>query len=307
MPLGKNKIIITGGTGFLGREIHDYLSKKYDFILTPKKKKKNFIHLDYPKKKLKNKDFKKIKTIIHLASLDRDQVKKNYRNAKKINYDLTKDLIDLSIKNRVQNFIYISSVSVYGKNLHKNVHENIKPKPIDRYSKLKLMCEKLLQKKSNKQKVLILRLSNIIGTPVRITKGYQKLFLPSICLSALKQNKIVLKTNGNQYRDFLELNVFLKILKLFLIKIDRIDDFSVFNISSYHSLKIIDVATKVRLIFKSVLKKNIKIIKGKKINEKKFLIDNNKMKKFLNFKVKSNHNKLLIHMINFLKNETRIS
>ena len=77
MPPGKNNIIITGGTGFLGREIFDYLSKKYDCIATSKKKKKNFLHLNYPKKKLKNKDFKKIKTIIHLYSLNRDKVKKN--------------------------------------------------------------------------------------------------------------------------------------------------------------------------------------------------------------------------------------
>ena len=42
MPPGKNNIIITGGTGFLGREIFDYLSKKYDCIATSKKKKKIF-------------------------------------------------------------------------------------------------------------------------------------------------------------------------------------------------------------------------------------------------------------------------
>ena len=34
MPLGKSKILITGGTGFLGYEITNHLSKKYDIAAT---------------------------------------------------------------------------------------------------------------------------------------------------------------------------------------------------------------------------------------------------------------------------------
>ena len=142
---------------------------------------------------------------------------------------------------------------------------------------------------------------NIIGKPQIITKGYRKLFIPNICLSALKKNKIILKTNGDQYRDFLELNLFLKIINSFLIKIDKINNFSIFNISSYNSLKVIDITKKVSFIFKGVFNKKIKIIKGKKINEKKYSINNEKMKAFLNLKIKNNYNNTLLEIINFLK------
>lgn len=307
MPLGKSKILITGATGFLGNEIINYLSKKYHIVATSKKKKNNYIHLNYPQKKIKDNIFEGVETIIHLASLDRDEVKKNYEKAKKINFDLTKELIESSIKNRVKNFIYISSISVYGSNLSTKTDENIKPKPKDGYSRLKLMCEKLLRQKSNKQKILILRLSNIIGKPHNITKGYQKLFIPNICLSALKKNKIVLRTNGDQYRDFLELKIFLKIIHHFLIKINKINNFSIFNISSSNSIKIIDVAKKVSTIFYDEFNKKIKIVKGKKINENKYSINNKKMKSFLKLEIKSNYNKTLLEIINFFKNETRIS
>ena len=300
MPLGKSKILITGATGFLGRELNRYLSRKYHIVATSKRKKKNYIHLDYPQKKIKDKILKGVDTIIHLASLDRDEVKKNYKKAKKINFDFTKDLIESSIKNKVKNFIYISSISVYGLNLSINTSEKIKPKPKDGYSRLKLMCEKLLKKKSD-QKVLILRLSNIIGKPNCITKGYQKLFIPNICLSALEKNQIILRTNGEQYRDFLELNIFLKIINLFLTKINKIEKFSIFNISSFHSVKIIDVAKNISSIFNDKLNKKIKIIRGKNINEKKYSINNNKMKSFLNLKIENNYNKTLFEIINFLK------
>ena len=301
MPPGKSKILITGGTGFLGYEITNHLSKKYDIISTSKKKRKNFLNLDYPKKKLKDKVFKRIDTIIHLASLDRDEVNKNFKKAKKINFDLTKELIEFSINNKVKNFIYISSTSVYGENLSLNTSEKTIPKPKDGYSKLKLMCEKLLKKKSNKQKVLILRLSNIFGRPRITTKGYQKLLIPSICLSALKNDKIILKTNGDQYRDFLELNLFIKIITFFLKNINKIDNFSVFNVSSSDSLKIIDIAKKVKAVFDNILNKKVEIVRGKKINEKKFSINNKKMKNFLNLEIKNNFNKTLFDIINFLK------
>ena len=45
MRLGKNKILITGGTGYLGYEIANHLSKKYNIISTSKRKRKNFLHL----------------------------------------------------------------------------------------------------------------------------------------------------------------------------------------------------------------------------------------------------------------------
>ena len=42
MHPGKSKILITGGTGFLGYELFLYLSKKYEIVPTSKKKKKIF-------------------------------------------------------------------------------------------------------------------------------------------------------------------------------------------------------------------------------------------------------------------------
>ena len=42
MHLGKNKILITGATGFLGYEIFKSLSKNYNVVPTSRTKKKKF-------------------------------------------------------------------------------------------------------------------------------------------------------------------------------------------------------------------------------------------------------------------------
>ena len=79
------------------------------------------------------------------------------------------------------------------------------------------------------------------------------------------------------------------------------NNFTIFNISSYNSLKIIEIAKKVVFIFKNKFNQKVKIIKGKKIYEKKYSINNNKIKNFLNLKINNNYNKTLFNMINFLK------
>ena len=64
-----------------------------------------------------------------------------------MNINYTQDLIDICIKKKVKNFIYFSSIGVYGQNLNNRVDETTKPKPKDIYSKLKYSVEKKILKK----------------------------------------------------------------------------------------------------------------------------------------------------------------
>lgn len=307
MHPGKNKILITGANGFLGYEIYKFLQKKYKVIGTSKSKTKQFIKLNYPSNKIKEDTLKNVRTVIHLASLDRDEVKKNINLSKKINIKFTEDLINKSIKKNVKNFIFFSTIGVYGHNLKKNVDESIKPKPKDFYSKLKYITEKKILKKKN-IRVIILRVSNIIGKPTKISSGFLKLFLQDICISALNNNKIILKSDGKQYRDFLELKVLLKIIAKLLNSIHKLKNNVIFNISNGKSSQIIKISENVRKIIKKTSKINISIIKGKKSKEKKYQIRNKKIKNFLNINFSYNQDTTILNILKFLKkNENRFS
>ena len=307
MHLGKSKILITGADGFLGHEIYKYLSNKKKVIGVSKKKNKSYIQINYPKNSIKESYFDEVNTVIHLASLDRDQVKKNIRLSKKVNVNYTQDLIDICIKKKVKNFIYFSSIGVYGQNLKNRVSEITKPKPKDIYSKLKYSVEKKILKKKNIT-VIVLRLSNVIGKPSKISKGFLKLFLPDICKSAVNNQKIILNSDGEQYRDFLNLNILLGVISKILNNVEKIKKNTIFNVSSGNSIKIIDISHIVQKIMRDRFKKEILIIKGKKTKDKKYKIINIKLENFIKYKINFDIEKIIIDLIKlFNKNDNRIS
>ena len=106
MHLGKNKILITGAKGFLGYEILKFLSNKNKVIGTSRIKNNSYIHINYPKIRIKECHLNGVNTVFHLASLDRDQVKKNIKYSNKINLSFTEELIDMCIKKKLK-ILYI--------------------------------------------------------------------------------------------------------------------------------------------------------------------------------------------------------
>ena len=63
---------------------------------------------------------------------------------KSINFDAFLPLVDISFKNKVKQFIYASSSSVYGIKKEQNVTEDMSLEPLTDYSKFKAECEKIL-------------------------------------------------------------------------------------------------------------------------------------------------------------------
>jgi len=299
MHLGKKKILITGANGFLGYEIYKFLSNKKKTLGTSRKRRKNFIKLDYPNDKIDENILVDVNTVIHLASLDKEQVIKDIKLSNKINVNFTDDLIKKCIKKKVKNFIYFSSTGIYGRNLKNKVNENIKPLPKDIYSKLKYITEKKIIKKKD-IRVVILRISNIVGTPTKISNGFSKLFLPEICISALKRNKIILNYDGKQYRDLLDLRILLKIIQSLIENLDKLKNNEIFNVSSGKSVQICEVTNKVKKIIKKKYNLDIKIIKGFESKEHNYQIDNKKLKRFLNINISNNLENIISKLINFL-------
>ena len=107
------KILVTGATGFLGRNLTEELDKnKFTYYILSRKKNKDFTGSLFDKTFLL-KATKNIDIIMHLAGSDKGDVFK-------INYEGTKNLVEAAKENKVKKIIYISSHDIttdtdYGK------------------------------------------------------------------------------------------------------------------------------------------------------------------------------------------------
>ncbi len=153
-------ILLTGASGFLG----SHFPRKKN-IITLGTMPINNIQCD-----LSNNipiTLHNINKVVHMAGIahinpkNKDEEKKFHE----INYIGTLNLIKSLVNHNINQFIYISSVAVYGLNSGELINENHPLRPSTSYGKSKLETEKYLIDWADKRKInlLILRLPLVIG------------------------------------------------------------------------------------------------------------------------------------------------
>ena len=179
------KILISGGLGFAGSSLTEYLLEKgYEVTVIDKmmfdnkqlKKFKNnnfkFFKLDIlNKKKLENFFINKnFDVVFHLAAIVGDPAcKVNESLTKKTNLDASIDFFKIVKKNKIKKFFFFSTCSNYG--LSKNsklLKETDDLKPLSLYAKTKVKFEKYLLKDNSKIQKIILRISTLYGVSPRM-------------------------------------------------------------------------------------------------------------------------------------------
>lgn len=152
------KIIVTGKNGGLSVAVAEYL-RKNGFETE---------NLGLRGEEWKNCDFSKIDAIVHLAGLvPKDGVKSDeYYN---VNFKLTEKLAEKAKAEGVKQFVYISTMAVYGiepslKRGEGVVYAQTECAPVSDYGKSKLLAEKALEKlKDDRFKVATIRVPSIYG------------------------------------------------------------------------------------------------------------------------------------------------
>ena len=265
----KNKILITGSSGFIGYHVASYfLSKEYivygvdnhnnyyDIKLKIKrcnllKKYKKFFFI---KDDIQNKSFSsllgKIKpdVIIHLAA--QAGVRFSYKNPfKYIDYNITGflNLLESMKKHKLKNLIYASSSSIYGNVKKYPIKENFEFNPENFYGLTKVFNEKLVDVylKNYQINSVGLRMFTVYGE-----LGRPDMFIPKI-INNLKTRKFIqLYNNGNHYRDFTYVGDVSKIIfKLSNANFLKNKKNLILNICSGKSISIIKI---IKLISQSI-------------------------------------------------------
>ena len=212
------KIIITGGAGFIGKYLVNYLLDKGNTITIfdnfSNSEEKSLEYYIKSGVKIVNGDIRKFDEIlketedqdvlIHLAAkISVSQSILNPSETFEVNVDGTKNVLEACKKNYVKKIIIASSAAVYGEGSSgMKLKESAKTNPISPYGKSKLKMEQEIEK-NNKNDCVILRFFNIFG--IGQTPEYAGVITKFIEM-ILSNKPLEIFGDGMQTRDFVSIN-----------------------------------------------------------------------------------------------------
>src|SRR3989344_4413566 len=187
------KILVTGGTGFIGTHLVDKLIELgHNVIVLSNKegkkinKKAKYTKGDITKKEDVEKAMIGCNAVFHLASLINAR-SSDQKEIQRVNILGSKNVFSAANKNKCK-IIFTSSAAVYGDVY--SAKEDSHCKPLSDYGRSKLEGEKLLDKNS-----FIVRLFNVYGPG---GKGAVNIF----CENIMENKPVNIYGNGLQTRDF---------------------------------------------------------------------------------------------------------
>ncbi len=168
-----NRVLITGISGFIGKNLVNYFKGKSEVELyghsrnsAEAKKLLNhpdvsFIH-DLSAETI---DKNRIDTIVHLAGIAHDlSGKYKSRDYINVNYEKTKELFDAFVKSHANSFVFVSSIKAVVDHTDGILDENIIPIPTSDYGMSKLKAEQYIVSNAPVgKKYIILRPSMVHG------------------------------------------------------------------------------------------------------------------------------------------------
>ena len=201
------KILVTGGSGFLGKQVITSLLGQGNKVVNIDVIPSGLVHQNLFEQII---DINNLNTLhnsddlVHCAALV--QSFKNNKAMIHVNRNGTQNLLELSLKLKIQRFIYISSSAVYGKPTSNPVNSSSFMRPFEIYGKSKFMAEEICKE--------YLRL----GVPISIIRprtilGYSRSGLFSFIFLLVQQGKkIPILSNGKNYYQFIDVDDFVSLI-----------------------------------------------------------------------------------------------
>ena len=267
------KILITGSSGFIGKNLVENLLTEYKITGLSKKRKNsklNYITKDISK--ITSKDFKNIFCVIHLAAITDPKVCEDFPDqCITTNVLGTQKILEAARKNNCK-VIYASTSHVYGIPKKLPINETASTSPTSIYAGSKLAGEILCESYHNQfdMDISIVRIFSVYGP-----ESNNHCVIPNI-VTQLKNSNIIKLGNINSRRDFIFIS---DIINAFRIILNNINGFNVYNVGAEKSYSIKEICKKFEKLSgkKIIIKSNLK--QNRKFDAKNIVCDATKLKK----------------------------
>ncbi len=313
------KVLITGGAGYVGNHLCDYyLNKNHEVTsLDIIKNSNKFINniecdiLDYNKLE---EIFSKNSYDLIIHSCAKVPISKLTNSFDEINYNGTRNILNIYKKYKIKKFIFISSSAVYGIPRSVPITEESERNPVEKYGLSKKKAEDLCLELSKFKNIIIIRPRTIIG------EG--RLGIMSFLFDWISSNlPVPVLNNGDNLYQFIDI----RDLVTAIYKSSFVDYTGSLNIGASNFTTIRDLVSKLiyehqsnskiknldNRIFMNIAKlfKNLRIIPLKDYHFKAYgadlYFDNSKAKKVLDWDSNyTNYSSLKNSYVNYLKKDS---
>lgn len=320
----QKKLVILGGSGFIGTNLLIKLSKSNNFELHATYFKKKFFfkvpNVKYHKIDLSNNNnllkLKKIlkhsDSVFMLAAISSGAkiMENNPLSLFTPNIRFNLNIVDLCYQLKVNKFIFISSNTVYPVSNKSMREEDVDFSLFEKYyvvgwMKLftEIICNVYSTKvKDSKLKILVVRPSNLFGPYDKYNRTKSKVIASLIRKFYEKKQFIEIWGDGKDIKDFLYVEDFCDALLHVYKKFKGFETINISSGSSIKLIKIIDILSKLFSIRKNelIFNKNMPtMIPLRKMS-------NHKLEKKYNYKIRSNLKASLIKTISWYKENKKI-
>lgn len=251
------RVLITGGFGYLGGRVAQYLTEcGYQVVLGSREKKNKpewlnqaeVIQLKWDDEDALVEACNNVNFVIHASGMNAHDCATDPVAALEFNGLATTKLVRASQKAGVTKFIYLSTAHVYRSPLTGNINENTCPSNLHPYATSHLSGEKAVLYASNTNTGftgIVLRLSNVVGAPVSKSANCWMLFVNDICKEVVVNNSITIRNNSNDVRDFVPMSL-VNMLCRYLVDEHNSEISEIYNVCSGESMTFFQMASLVK-------------------------------------------------------------
>ena len=257
------KILISGGLGFVGSRIAEYLSLEGHKIILASRNittaptwlpDAGVIEIDWNDMASLEKACKGVDIVIHAAGMNARDCVADPIGALNFNGKSTGKFAKAALNAGVARFIYISTAHVYSSKLTGFISEKNIPINTHPYATSHLAGEnEILCLDQSKMWSIVIRLSNAFGAPKDLNANCWMLLINNLCKQAVQTNKLVLKSSGLEFRDFISLEQVCRVIAAFTSSKIKPIGINIFNLGTGTSKSIIEMARLVQQRCEQVL------------------------------------------------------